>query len=73
MSNAVSLDKSILATISPFVSFAAVLLSILGLILSLIVIKKQKHDNEISRLISIIAVLLYSGIFIIGLIMWRLF
>ncbi len=73
MSKTVSLDKTVLTTLSPFVSFAAVLLPVLGLILSLVVIKKQKNDSTLSKSISVAALLIYSGIFITALTLWRLF
>ena len=58
--------------ISPIITPIAVLLPILGLILSFYVIKKQVHANRISKSISVIAVILYSSIFIISMIAWRL-
>jgi ferredoxin len=73
MSNTVSLDKSVLTTLSPLVSLAAVLLPVLGLILSLVIIKKQKIDSTVSKTISVAALLIYSGIFITALTLWRLF
>ena len=57
--------------ISPTISFIAVLLPILGLILSFFVIRKQAHQNRISRTISALAVILYSSIFIITMIEWK--
>jgi len=53
--------------ISPTVSLVAILLPILGLILSLYVIKKQVHKNRISKIISVLAVVIYSSMFIISL------
>ena len=57
--------------ISPFISFIAVILPVLGLILSLYVIKKQKHSNRISKMISVLAVIIYSSAFIITMIGWK--
>ena len=66
------LQNSLLNAISPIVDITTVLLPILGLILSLFVIKKQIHANRISRIISVIAVIVYSSIFIITMIEWKL-
>ena len=57
--------------ISPFISVIAVILPVLGLILSIYVIKKQKHSNGISIMISILAVIIYSGVFIVTMIGWK--
>jgi len=66
------LQSGLLNAISPIVDISIVLLPILGLILSLFVIKKQMHANKNSRIISVIAVIVYSGIFIITMIEWKL-
>ena len=57
--------------ISPTISIIAVFLLILGLILSFYVIKKQIHVNRISRIISALAVIIYSNIFIITMVEWK--
>ncbi|MCD4682134.1 MAG: 4Fe-4S binding protein, partial [Bacteroidales bacterium] len=72
------LNKDILSTMSPYISVIALLLSIGGLLLSLLIIRKQKDNSDkyrdrISRLITIIAVLIYSGIFCVTLLAWRMF
>ena len=67
------LNKTIISTISPYISTIALLLSIGGLLLSLFVIRKQQYKNKPSRIISIIAVLIYSSIFFIMLTSWRIF
>jgi hypothetical protein len=54
--------------ISPTIGFIAVLLPILGSILSFYVIKKQVHIDRISRIISILAVTIYACIFIVTMI-----
>ncbi len=72
MQNPELLQNSLLNAISPIVDITTVLLPILGLILSLVVIKKQIHANRISRIISVIAVIVYSSIFIITMIKWKL-
>jgi len=58
--------------ISPGISMFAILLPTMGLLLSFYVIKKQTHTNKTSRLISILAVLVYAGIFIITIVGWKL-
>jgi len=60
-------------TISPILSVVAVILPILGLLLSLYVIKKRAHANNTSKLISLIAVLLYAGVFISTMVFWKVF
>jgi hypothetical protein len=59
-------------TISPLISLFAVILPIFGLLLSLYVVKKQTHTNTTSRIISVFAVVVYAGIFIISMLEWRL-
>ncbi len=66
------LDKTIIVTLFPYISIIAILLSLCGLILSLLIIRKQQYQNKISGIISIFAVLLYSGVFFTTLIFWRL-
>ncbi len=65
------LNKDILISLSPVISIIAILLSFGGLILSLLIIRKQNPQNLISKLISIIALLVYTGIFLSVLIAWR--
>ena len=67
------LNKAILSAISPAISMFAILLPIGALILSLLVIGKQQSENRISKMISLIAVLLYTAVFITSLFAWRLF
>ena len=67
------LNKSILSVISPYISIIAILLSVGGLALSLLIIRKQQYENRTSGIISIFAVLIYSSIFLIMLITWRVF
>jgi polyferredoxin len=57
--------------ISPTIGFIAVLLPISGLILSFYVIKKQIHTNRISKTISVLSVIIYSGVFIIVIFAWK--
>jgi ferredoxin len=58
--------------VTPILNIIAVLLPVLGLILSFFVIKKQIHTNISSKIISVIAVILYSSIFIITMIEWKI-
>ena len=67
------LDKGILSVLSPYISLIAILLSVGGLVLSLLIIRKQQINNRSSKIISDFAVLVYSGIFLIMLSAWRLF
>ena len=67
------LNKGVLSVISPYISIIAILLSVGGLVLSLLIIWKQQYENKTSRIISIFAVLIYSSIFIITLAVWRVF
>jgi hypothetical protein len=71
MDNSNILDKSLLGTISPIISIFAILLSLAGIIFSFLVVKKQKFTNNLSKLFSIIPVLVYSFMFLIVLIAWR--
>jgi NAD-dependent dihydropyrimidine dehydrogenase PreA subunit len=67
------LNKNILSVISPYIDMIAILLSVGGLALSLLIIRKQQYKNRTSRIISIFAVLVYSSIFFITLTAWRMF
>ncbi len=58
-------------TISPIISIIAVILPILGLVLSFYIIKKQPHKNRISIAISILAAIIYSSIFIVTMLAWK--
>ncbi len=71
--NPMFLSKNILDLISPFIDFTALLLSIGGIILSFLIIRKQKSINNTSKIISVFIVIIYSGIFLITLIAWRFF
>jgi polyferredoxin len=68
-----SLDKGILTVISPFVSVIAGLLSVGGIVLSLLIVSRQDFKTLASRVISVFAVLMYSSVFLITLIAWRVF
>jgi polyferredoxin len=66
------LNKGILTVLWPYIGIIAVLLSAGGLVLSFLIIRKQQQSN-VSKLISAVAVLLYGGLFLVSLTMWRLF
>ena len=70
MENSDYLDKTFLNLITPYLSILTLLLPIGGLILSLLIIRKQKTVFA-SKIISVIAVIFYASIFIITLIAWR--
>jgi hypothetical protein len=73
MNNPNLLSNDFLVTvISPAISFFAIILPMIGLVVSFYVIKKQEHTNKLSKAISILAVLIYSGIFLTTLIIWRI-
>ena len=73
MNNPDLLNNDFLASVvSPAISFFAIILPVMGLILSFYVIRKQEHTNKLSNTISILAVLLYSSIFLTTLIIWRM-
>ena len=72
MANPDYLDKTFLNLITPYLSVLTLLLPIGGLILSLLIIRKQKSVFA-SKIISVIAVVFYASIFIITLIAWRFF
>ncbi|RLD55623.1 MAG: hypothetical protein DRJ05_12640, partial [Bacteroidetes bacterium] len=58
--------------ISPAISLFGIILPVIGLILSLMIIQKQRNPNRFSKTISILAVLIYSGIFLTTLVIWRM-
>ena len=67
------LNTDILAIISPYIGIIAILLSIGGIVLSIIIIRKQQFENRTSKIITVIAVFVYAGIFLITLTVWRMF
>jgi len=73
MENSSILDKGLLHSLSPVISVIAVVLPIVGFVLSLLIIRKQIFNNFASRLISIVAVFLYGGLFIFSLTAWKVF
>ena len=58
--------------ISPTISILAILMPMLGLILSFFVIQKQVHANRSSQVVTIAAVLIYFSLFLLSLIAWRI-
>jgi len=66
--NSEILNKSLTLSLSPILTIIAIILSIGGIILSVLVIKNQKNN---SKIISYIAVLIYSGLFLVTIFMWR--
>ena len=62
-------DNGIITILSPYISTIAILLSIGGIILSVMIISKQKNQN--SKIISVVAVLIYGGLFLFTLPAWR--
>lgn len=67
------LNNDFLASVvSPIISFFAIILPVIGLILSFYVIRKQEHTNRFSKTISVLAVLIYASIFLTTLIIWRM-
>lgn len=67
------LNKEILTGIAPVISTAAILLPLGAFILSLLIIRKHQYANRMSKTISVIAVLIYTCIFLIPLTAWRFF
>ena len=66
------LNSNLLTSIiSPSVSIVAVILPIIGLIVSLYIVNKQNHINRLSKAISILAVIIYSSLFLLTLIIWK--
>ncbi len=66
------LKSDILSFISPSISVIALLLSLGGILLSLLIIRKQQYKNKASKIISIFATLIYATIFLITIIAWRI-
>lgn len=65
------LQSSLLTGLSPIISFVVVLLPILGLIISLFVVNKQIHKNRLSRIVTILAIIIYSSIFLLTMFEWK--
>jgi len=58
------LNNTILNSLSALIGITALILSITGLLLSFYVIKMQDHKGKLSRIISLVAVLLYWSVFL---------
>ena len=71
MDNSDYLDKTIPNSISPIIDILALLLPLAGLVLSILIINKQKINNTSSKLVSYLAVIIYASLFIITIIAWR--
>lgn len=61
-----------LPNFSLIINILSILIPILGLVLSFYVIRKQNFANLLSKVISILAILVYTSIFLSTLIYWRL-
>lgn len=69
---ALHLDKTILLTIGPFLTGTAVALPIIGLGFSLWIIMRRKRQSLSVNAVTLAAALLYSGLFEVSIIAWRL-
>ncbi|MGZ2369432.1 4Fe-4S binding protein [Ancylomarina sp. YFZ004] len=68
------LNNDFLASVvSPTISMVAILLPLIGLSLSLYIIKRQAHINRSSRILTIITASIYCCLFLVGLIAWRIY
>ena len=65
-------DNFVLTTITPFINILALIIPLVGLILSYFVIKKQAHNNIYSRIVSGFAVIIYFALFFTTIIAWRI-
>ncbi len=65
-------NGSLSSVVSPVVSFFALALPVLGLMLSFYVLRKRDYTSKLSGMISVLSVLIYSGIFIATMIFWKL-
>ncbi len=68
----VLLDKSFLVLLTPFINILAILLPLGGLLLSFIILRKQKFASTTSQVISFAAVIIYATLFLITIVAWRL-
>jgi hypothetical protein len=66
------LNKEMISGLSPFISAIAIGLSIGGILLSIMIIRKQNFANRASGIISVVTVLIYASLFLITLVAWRL-
>jgi len=71
MENPELLNKNILLEIAPFISLIALLLSLGGITLSLIITSRKKHNNKKSKALTIAASLIYGLLFLIMILNWR--
>jgi len=70
-------DKSLLKSdllsnfINPAIDYFAIIIIVAGLVLSFYIIKNQKFEKNISKYISVLALLIYFTLFLTSLIYWR--
>jgi len=67
------LDKSIIVSISPYITAITLLLSVGGIVLSMLIISNQKDQIQTSKLVNVIAVFIYAGIFLTTILVWRMY
>ncbi len=72
MENPNLLNKEVLHTISPILTFFTIVLPFIGTVLGFIVVSKQSFKSSLSKYVSYFAVLLYGGLFMVTLTMWKL-
>jgi len=72
ISGSLSLDKAILQTINPLLTGIAILLTITGIGLSFWIITRRKAESFAVKAITLMPVILYSGLFFVSIIAWRL-
>lgn len=71
ITNNVVLNKELLSTISPILSIVAIALPIGGFILSVLIIKRQKSNKILPKVIPLFASIIYTSTFLITIIAWR--
>ncbi len=59
------------SVIFPTISIISIILSVIGLVISFYVIKKQEHKNNLSKTISVLSALIYFSVFFITLVFWK--
>ncbi len=71
--NTLTLNKTAIVFLFPYISILALVLLFTGLIISMLIIFKQKNVKKVTKYFTFTTVMIYAGLFFIFLIKWRIF
>ncbi len=71
--NVVTLNKTVPVALFPSISFIALFLILSAIIFSIVMIIKQKNEKNVVKTFTLLAVIIYGGVFFVSLLKWRFF